>query len=135
LRAKAVHQEDLATGARGLAAGRDPQKYSSAPKDPRWEWVFPAPNLWRDREGKEERHHLQVTVVQRVVTRAARKAQVDKRVTSHTFRHLFATPFLERAHDIQTVQKLLGHRDGSTTMIYTHVLRNGARGVKSPLDG
>lgn len=73
-------------------------------------------------------------LVQRAVTEAARAAGIDKRVTCHTFRHSFATHLLERGHDIRTVQELLGHRDVATTMIYTHVLRHGARGVRSPLD-
>lgn len=87
-----------------------------------------------DREGKEGRHHLHETVVQRTVTDAAKAAGIVKRVTCHTFRHSFATHLLERGHDIRTVQELLGHRDVSTTMIDTHVLRHGARGVRSPLD-
>jgi site-specific recombinase XerD len=110
------------------------RKYPSAPKEARRQWVFPAPGRWRDRDGNEGRHHLHETIVQRAVTRAAREAGIDKRVTCHTFRHSFATHLLERGHDIRTVQELLGHRDVSTTMIYTHVLRHGARGVKSPLD-
>ena len=72
--------------------------------------------------------------MQRAVKRAASEAGLDKRVTCHTFRHSFATHLLERGHDIRTVQEFLGHRDVSTTMIYTHVLRYGARGVRSPLD-
>ena len=74
------------------------------------------------------------SVVQRAVKSAASKAGLDKRATCHTFRHSFATHLLKRGHDIRTVQELLGHRDVSTTMIYTHVLRYGARGVRSPLD-
>jgi len=82
----------------------------------------------------ERRHHLHESVVQRAVKHAAGEAGLDKRVTCHTFRHSFATHLLERGHDIRTVQELLGHRDVTTTMIYTHVLQYGARGVRSPLD-
>lgn len=110
------------------------RKYPSAPRDPRWQWVFPAPSRWKDKDGKEGRHHVHETNIQRAVTRAARDAGISKRVSCHTFRHSFATHLLERGRDIRTVQELLGHRDVSTTMIYTPVLRHGARGVKSPLD-
>lgn len=135
LHAKAIHQEDLACGwGRVWLPEALAKKFPSAPADPRWQWVFPAGSRWKDREGREGRHHLHETVVQRAVTRAARESEVDKRVTCHTFRHSFATHLLERGQDIRTVQELLGHRDVSTTMIYTHVLRNGARGVRSPLD-
>ena len=85
----------------------------------------------RDGRGPASRHE---TNVQRAVTRAVRATGIDKRASCHTFRHSFATHLQERGHDIRTVQELLGHREVSTTMIYTHVLRHGARGVRSPLD-
>jgi integron integrase len=133
--ARLVHDHDLAEGFGAVwLPDAIARKLRSAPRDWRWQWVFPATRRWTDPNGGEGRHHLHETVVQRAVTRAANEAQVDKRVTCHTFRHSFATHLLERGHDIRTVQELLGHRDVSTTMIYTHVLQHGARGVRSPLD-
>lgn len=128
-----LHQEDLAAGwGETWLPDAIARKIPSAAKDSRWHWIFPATRRWRDGEGREGRHHLHETAVQRAVTEAARASGIDKRVTSHSFRHSFATHLLERGHDIRTVQELLGHRDVSTTMIYTHVLRHGARGVRSP---
>ena len=130
-----VHQEDLACGwGETWLPDVIARKFPDAPRDSRWHWVFPATRRWRDQDGHEGRHHLHETVVQRAVSDAARTSGMDKRVTCHTFRHSFATHLLERGHDIRTVQELLGHRDVSTTMIYTHVLRHGARGVRRPLD-
>ena len=100
-----------------------------------WQWVFPATRRWKDTRHKTEyRHHIHESAIQRAVKTAAIEAGLQKRITCHTFRHSFATHLLERGHDIRTVQELLGHRDVSTTMIYTHVLRLGPRGVRSPLD-
>ncbi len=111
------------------------RKFPKANKEWGWQWVFPAASRWRDAaSGTEYRHHLHETAVQKNVRDAARRAGIAKRVTCHTFRHSFATHLLERGQDIRTVQELLGHRDVATTMIYTHVLQLGAKGVRSPLD-
>ena len=97
--------------------------------------MFPSENRSADPEGGvTRRHHIHPDTLGRVVKRAARAARIVKPVTCHTLRHSFATHLLERGHDIRTVQELLGHSDVSTTMIYTHVMNKGARGVKSPLD-
>jgi site-specific recombinase XerD len=86
------------------------------------------------RSGVTRRHHLYEKGIQRAVRQAVNLAQVEKRVTGHTFRHSFATHLLQKGYDIRTVQERLGHKDVKTTMIYTHVLNRGGRGVRSPLD-
>lgn len=97
--------------------------------------MFPSGNRAADPEsGLLRRHHLHPDTLDRIVKRAAERAGIVKPVSCHTLRHSFATHLLERGHDIRTVQELLGHSDVSTTMIYTHVMNKGARGVRSPLD-
>ncbi|HEX4332899.1 MAG TPA: integron integrase [Usitatibacter sp.] len=100
-----------------------------------WHWVFPQDHLSHDpRSGIKRRHHAYDQTLQRAIKRAAIQAGIVKPVTTHTLRHSFATHLMEAGYDIRTVQELLGHKDVSTTMIYTHVLNRGGRGVVSPLD-
>lgn len=111
------------------------RKVPTAARQFGWYWVFPATRLYHDgRNGSLRRHHLHQTGVQRSVALAARAAGLHKRVTCHTFRHSFATHLLQAGYDIRTIQELMGHSDVSTTMLYTHVLNRGGRGVRSPAD-
>jgi integron integrase len=111
------------------------RKYPNAATEWGWQFVFPASRICRDpRWGPPSRFHLHESAVQKAVAGAVRRSGIAKRVGPHTFRHCFATHLLESGYDIRTVQELLGHKDVTTTMVYTHVLNRGALGVRSPAD-
>ena len=135
---KALHHKDLQRGhGRVSLPYALKEKYPNAATEWLWQFVFPSHHLSQDprsADGTRYRHHLHESSVQKAVRRAAQSANINKKVTPHTFRHSFATHLLESGYDIRTIQELLGHKDVKTTMIYTHVMNKGALAVRSPLD-
>ena len=131
-----LHQQDLDQGFGSVYLPYAlERKYPNAERQWIWQYCFPSERISKDpRSGIVRRHHLDESGLQKAVKRAGLLAKIDKRVSCHTFRHSFATQLLQNHYDIRTVQELLGHKDVKTTMIYTHVLNKGGRGVLSPLD-
>jgi integron integrase len=135
-RVKQLHARDLADG-----YGRVPLPYALSRKYPNasaewgWQFVFPQAKRWLNPKTKEQgRHHVDASLIQKAIKTAVREAGIAKPATSHSLRHSFATHLLEDGYDIRTIQELLGHKDVATTMIYTHVLNRGGKGVRSPVD-
>ncbi len=135
-RVRRVHERDLAAGfGRVQLPDALARKYVAANREWGWQWVFPASHICRDpRFGEPQRYHIHESVLQKAMRAAAREAGLAKPVGPHTLRHCFATDLLGAGYDIRTVQELLGHKEVTTTMIYTHVLNRGGRGVVSPAD-
>ena len=136
-RVREIHRRDLANGSgRVFMPYALDRKYPNAASEWGWQWVFPQENRWLNPQtGEQGRHHVDESIVQKAVKAAVRKAGIAKHATCHTFRHSFATHLLDAGYDIRTVQELLGHQDVKTTMIYTHVLNRGGKGIRSPVDG
>ncbi|MCG2777619.1 MAG: integron integrase [Desulfobacterales bacterium] len=135
-RVKVIHENDLSKGyGEVYLPNALDRKYPTAWKEWEWQYVFPSSKISRDpRKNVIRRHYMDPSSLDRAIKRAVKLAGITKRITSHTFRHSFATHLLQTGTNIRTFQSLLGHNDVSATMIYTHVLRQGGQGIKSPLD-
>jgi integron integrase len=133
---KKIHERDLADGyGRAELPYALARKYLLAAKEWGWQFLFPQEKRWMNpRTGEQGRHHADPSILQRVVKAAVATTGITKHATCHTLRHSFATHLLEDGYDIRTIQELLGHKDVKTTMIYTHVLNRGGKGVRSPVD-
>ncbi len=135
-RVAVLHQKDISRGSGNvLLPNALAIKYPGASAELKWQYLFPSRKIGKDpRTGFRHRYHQSPQAVNREIKRAVYKIGIQKKVSAHTFRHSFATHLLKNGYDIRTVQELLGHKSVKTTMIYTHVLNRGGRGVKSPLD-
>jgi integron integrase len=133
---KAIHEKDCKDGFGHVnLPGALARKYPNASREWAWQFMFPSRSICKDPyTGEPRRHHLHESCVRKALKKAVHLAGVHKQVGCHSFRHSFATHLLSDGYDIRTVQELLGHKDVSTTMIYTHVLNKGGRAVRSPID-
>jgi site-specific recombinase XerD len=131
-----IHQQDIREGyGRVVLPYALHRKYPNASSEWKWQFVFPQDRRYKNKKtGEQGRFHIHESLVRKAVRTAVLRSGITKRASCHVFRHSFATHLLQDGYDIRTVQELLGHKDLKTTMVYTHVLNKGGRGVRSPAD-